>query len=153
MGTDSRKLFGSIEQIITHYLRIRIGDGFYVISDDKISTSSRKVSLDTYRGYGSRFLNSSKVSVYVVVLVRRSVASRSISLKPTHQRPLFYKANNKNCNVVGLILTCGYDKNSTSRILNKSPHRIQRCNRCLGLSSLSLYHTTSRAFLNELCDL
>lgn len=153
MGTDSRKFFGSIEQIITHYLRIRIGNTLYVISDNKIGTSSREVSLDTNRGYGSRFLNSSKVSVYVVVLIRRSVASRSISLKPAHQRPLLYKTNNKNCNVVGLILTCGYDKNSTSRILYKSPHRIQRCNRRFSLSSLSLYHTTSRAFLNELCDL
>ena len=153
MGTDSRKFFGSIEQIITHYLRIRVGNALHVISDDKIGTSSREVGLDTDGRYGSRFLNSSKISVYVVVLVRRSVASRSISLKPTHQRPLFDKTNNKNCNIVGLILTCGYDKNSTSRILYKSPHRIQRCNRCLGFSSLSLYHTTSRAFLNELCNL
>lgn len=153
MGTDSRKLFGSIEQIITHYLRIRVGNRFYVISDDKIGTSTREVSFDTNGRYGSRFLNSSKISMYVVVLVRRSIASGSIGLKPTHQRPLFDKTNNKNCNVVGLILTCGYDKNSTSRILYKSPHRIQRRNRRFSLSSLSLYHTTSRAFLNELCDL
>lgn len=153
MGTDSGELFGSIEQIIPHYLCIRISYTLYVVSDNKISTSTREVSLDTNGRYRSRFLNSSKISVYVVVLIRRSITSRGISLKPTHQRPLFDKTNNENCDIIGLILTRRYDKNSTGGILNKSPHRIQRCNRRFSLSSLSLYHPSSRAFLNELRDL
>lgn len=153
MGTDSGEFFGSIQEIITHYLRIRVGNTLYVVSDDKIGTSTREVSLDTNGRYGSRFLNSSKISVYVIVLIRRSITSGSISLKPTHQRPLLDKTNNENCDIIGLILTCGYDKNSTGGILNKSPHRIQRCNRRFSLSSLSLYHPSSRAFLNELRDL
>ena len=153
MGTDSGKFFGSIQQIITHYLRVRVGNTLYVVSDDKVSTSTREVSLDTNRRYGGGLLNSSKISVYVVVLVRRSISSCSISLKPTHQRPLFYQTNNENCDIIRLILTCGYNQYATSRVLDESPHRIQRCNRRLGLSSLSLYHPSSRAFLNELRDL
>lgn len=150
MGTDSRKFFGSIQEVITHYLRIRIGNRFYVVSDNKVSTSSRKVSLDTDRRYGGRLLHSSKITVYIIVLIRRSIATRSISLKPTHQRPLLDKTNNENCYIVRLILTRRDNKNSAGGILNKSPYRIQCRNRSFSFSSLSLYHPSSRAFLNEL---
>lgn len=69
MRADSRELLRTVKQIVTHNLRIRVRNGLHVVSNDEVSTSARKVGLNTNRRYTGGFLNASQITMYVVVLI------------------------------------------------------------------------------------